>query len=51
MSGAAAWGIPVQLSGNGDAGSGNSVAMINGNLAISYYDEGNGDLAYVLLIE
>lgn len=45
------WGPPVELVNSGDAGFYNSLAQINGNLAISYYAGTNGNLMYALVVE
>jgi hypothetical protein len=41
------WGAPIFVTTAGDAGSGASLAVVNGNPAIACYDATNGNLLYI----
>ena len=49
--GSTAWGTPVSVDVTGDVGQYNSLQIVNGKPAISYYDQTNGVLKYVQALD
>ena len=45
------WGVPLIVDSSGDMGKYASMAVVNGNPAISYYNDSNDDLKYVRALD